>query len=163
MNLPLIDQTLDEAKTTTAVENEIIQEAMQILDRRLFTRDAEIPSSEAAASYLKFKLASEENEVFAVIFLDTKHQTLAFEVLFQGTVDSAVIYPRQIVRRALAHNAAAAIISHNHPSGSSEPSMADIALTRRIKEALQLINVRLVDHFIVGSGIPLSMAEKGLV
>ena len=88
---------------------------------------------------------------------------MAFEILFRGTIDTATIHPRQLIKRAMAHNAAAVIISHNHPSGCTEPSSADIAITKRIREALTLLDVRLIDHFIVGSGTPLSFAERGLI
>jgi len=86
---------------------------------------------------------------------------LAFEALFQGSIDSASVYPRQVVKRALAHNAAALILTHNHPSGVAEPSQADKVLTQRLKEALALVEVRILDHFIIGDGEPLSMAEHG--
>ena len=113
------------------------------------------------ASYLKLHLAQQEHEVFGVIFLDAKHRVLAFEVLFHGSIDGASVYPRQVVKRSLAHNAAAAIFVHNHPSGCTEPSQADRVLTARLKEALALIEVRVLDHFIVGEGHPLSLAEYG--
>jgi DNA repair protein RadC len=96
-----------------------------------------------------------------VLFLDTKHRSLAFEELFQGTLDGAEVYPREVLRRALAHNAAAVIIGHNHPSGNPEPSSADRAVTHRLKQALGLVDIRLLDHFIVGDGVPVSMAARG--
>ena len=162
--MQLTNQTLTEIHASIdAHDNEIVQEALDILDRRLFTRNTPLESAKAVAPYLKLKLAAEEHEVFAVIFLNAKHQPLAFEVLFKGTVDSATVYPRQLVKRAMAHNAAALIISHNHPSGCTEPSSADISLTKRLREALELIDVRLLDHFIVGRGIPFSLAERGLI
>ena len=99
--------------------------------------------------------------MFGCLFLDTRHRMLAFEVLFRGSIDSASVYPRQVVKRALAHNAAAVIFCHNHPSGISEPSQADRTLTRRLIQALDLIEVRVLDHFIVGDGQPLSMVERG--
>lgn len=164
MNLPMIDDAIAEVMTSiTTLENEMIQEALDILDRRLFTTHPVLDSATAVAPYLKLKLAAEEHEVFAAVFLNAKHQPLAFEVLFKGTIDTATVHPRQLVKRAMAHNAAALIISHNHPSGCREPSLADINLTKRLKEALQLIDVRLLDHFIVGSGMPYSLAERGLI
>ncbi|MCY1425563.1 hypothetical protein D9M71_413530 [compost metagenome] len=99
--------------------------------------------------------------MFACLFLDTRHRVLAFEVLFHGSIDGASVYPRQVVKRALAHNAAALILTHNHPSGVAEPSQADRLLTQRLKDALALVDVRVLDHFIVGDGEPLSMAERG--
>jgi len=124
-------------------------------------RDSALESPQAVRDYLKAQLRHEPHELFACLFMDSKHRVLAFEVLFQGTVDGASVYPRQVVKRALAHNAAALILAHNHPSGICEPSHADQQLTQRLKEALALIDVRVLDHFIVGEGEPLSMAERG--
>lgn len=125
------------------------------------TRESALESPQAVRDFLKAKLRHEPHEVFACLFMDTKHRVLAFEVLFHGTIDGASVYPRQVVKRALAHNAAALILTHNHPSGVSEPSQADKILTERLKEALALIDVRILDHFIVGDGEPLSMVEHG--
>lgn len=124
-------------------------------------RDSVLESPQAVRDYLKAQLRHEPHEVFGCLFLDSKHRVLAFEVLFRGTIDSASVYPRQVVKRALSHNAAALILTHNHPSGVSEPSQADRILTQRLKDALGLIDVRVLDHFIVGDGEPLSMAELG--
>ncbi|WP_426683826.1 DNA repair protein RadC [Xanthomonas translucens pv. undulosa] len=115
----------------------------------------------AAGRYFAQRLRARPHEVFAVLFLDTKHRSLAFEELFQGTLDGAEVYPREVLRRALAHNAAAVIIGHNHPSGNPEPSSADRAVTHRLKQALGLVDIRLLDHFIVGDGVPVSMAARG--
>ena len=142
-------------------ENQVIDEALHILDRRLFARGPNLTSPDTVASYLKLHLAQQEHEVFGVIFLDAKHRVLAFEVLFHGSIDGASVYPRQVVKRALAHNAAAVIFCHNHPSGISDPSQADRTLTKRLIQALDLIEVRVLDHFIVGDGQPLSMVERG--
>lgn len=144
-------------------ENRVIDEALHILDRRLFTRGPELTSPDAVASFLKLQLAQQEHEVFGVIFLDAKQRVLAFEILFHGSIDGASVYPRQIVKRSMAHNAAGAIFAHNHPSGCTEPSQADRLLTTRLKEALALIEVRVMDHFIVGEGRPLSFAEHGFL
>ncbi|TBU94828.1 RadC family protein [Stutzerimonas kirkiae] len=126
-------------------------------------RDSALESPQAVRDFLKARLRHEPHEQFACLFLDAKHRVIAFEVLFQGTVDSASVYPRQVIKRALAQNAAALILSHNHPSGITEPSPADRLLTRRLKEALEYVDVRLLDHFIVGDGEPLSMAEYGWI
>lgn len=115
----------------------------------------------AVREYLKSMLRHEPHEVFGCLFLNSKHQVLTFEALFRGSIDSASVHPRQVVKRALAHNAAALILCHNHPSGNTEPSQADRVLTERLQEALELIDVRVLDHFIVGDGEPLSMAEYG--
>ncbi|MBH3439590.1 RadC family protein [Pseudomonas luteola] len=124
-------------------------------------RDSALESPQAVKDYLKARLRHEPHEIFGCLFLDAKHRVLAFEALFHGTIDGASVYPRQVVKRALAHNAAALILTHNHPSGIAEPSQSDRILTQRLKEALSLIDVRVLDHFIVGEGEPLSMAEYG--
>jgi DNA repair protein RadC len=124
-------------------------------------RDSALESPEAVRAYLKSMLRHEEHEVFGCLFLDAKHRPLVFEALFRGSIDSAAIYPRQVVKRALANNAAALILAHNHPSGHCEPSHADRVLTKRLKEALAYVDVRVLDHFIIGEGEPLSMVEYG--
>ncbi|KUM42792.1 RadC family protein [Pseudomonas sp. EpS/L25] len=124
-------------------------------------RDSALESPQQVRDYLKARLRHEPHEIFGCLFLDTRHRVLAFEALFHGTIDGASVYPRQVVKRALAHNAAAVILTHNHPSGVAEPSQADRLLTGRLKEALALVDVRVLDHFIVGDGEPLSMAEYG--
>ena len=124
-------------------------------------RDSALESPQVVRDYLKSLLRHEPHEAFGCLFLDSRHRMLAFEVLFRGSIDSASVYPRQVVKRALAHNAAAVIFCHNHPSGISEPSQADRTLTKRLIQALDLIEVRVLDHFIVGDGQPLSMVERG--
>ena len=124
-------------------------------------RDSALESPQAVRDYLKALLRHEPHEVFGCLFMDSKHRMLAFEVLFRGSIDSASVYPRQVVKRALGHNAAAVIFCHNHPSGITDPSEADRTLTQRLTEALDLIEVRVLDHFIVGEGEPLSMVEHG--
>lgn len=124
-------------------------------------RDSVLESPQAVRDYLKAQLRHQPHEVFGCLFLDSKHRVLAFEVLFHGSIDGASVYPRQVVKRALAHNAAALILTHNHPSGVAEPSHADRVLTQRLQEALALVEVRVLDHFVVGDGEPLSMAEYG--
>ena len=114
-------------------------------------------------NYLKAMLRHEPHEVFACLFLDSRHRVLAFEILFRGSIDTTSVHPRQVVKRALAHNAAALILCHNHPSGNAEPSPADRALTKRLQETMELVDVRVLDHFIVGDGDPLSMAEYGWI
>jgi DNA repair protein RadC len=138
----------------------VLEMARRHLAERL-KRDSALESPQAVRDYLKAQLRHELHEVFGCLFLDTKHRVLAFEVLFHGSIDGASVYPRQVVKRALAHNAAAVILTHNHPSGVAEPSQADHQLTRRLTDALALVEVRVLDHFIVGDGEPLSMAEYG--
>lgn len=141
-----------------------LQAVMEMSRRHLagqLRRDSALQSPRAVRDYLKAQLRHEPHEVFACLFLDTKHRMLGFEALFRGTIDNTSVYPRQVVKRALAHNAAALILCHNHPSGVSEPSQADVRLTHQLREALRVVDVRLLDHFIVGDGEPLSMAEQG--
>jgi DNA repair protein RadC len=112
---------------------------------------------------LKLKLGKYEWEVFACLFLDNRHRVLAFEEMFRGTLDGASVHPREVVRAALKHNAAAVILAHNHPSGTAEPSAADHNITRQLRDALQLIGVHVLDHLVIGSGEPTSMAARGLI
>ena len=113
--------------------------------------------------FLSACLRRHEHEVFACLFLDNRHRLIRFEELFHGTVNGASVYPREIAKRALHHNAAAIIIAHNHPSGVAEPSQADRAITTRIRDAMALIDVRLMDHFVVGDGEVVSFAERGWI
>ncbi len=117
----------------------------------------------AAGRYFSQRLRHRSQEVFAVLYLDNRHRALAFEELSTGTVDSAEVHPREVVRQALAHNAAALIIGHNHPSGNPEPSAADRAITERLRQALALVGIRLLDHFVIGDGAPVSLAARGWV
>ena len=111
--------------------------------------------------YLQQRLRAYPYEVFACLFLDNKHRMIAFDELFRGTIDSANVYPREVVKQALAHNAAAVIFAHNHPSGIAEPSMADYAITERLKSALSTVDIRVLDHIVIGDGEVVSFAELG--
>ena len=113
--------------------------------------------------YLQAHLGHYPYEVFAVLFLDNRHRVIAYEELFRGTIDGASVHPREVVRRALAHNAAALILAHNHPSGVSEPSQADRQITLRLRDALALVDVRVLDHLVVGDVECTSLAERGLL
>lgn len=126
-------------------------------------RGAPLESPQATEQYLKSMLRDQPHEVFACLFLDTRHRVIAFEELFHGTIDGATVYPRVVAEKALTHGAAALIVAHNHPSGVCEPSLADQAITRRLKEALALLDIRLLDHFVIGDGTPVSMAERGMI
>jgi DNA repair protein RadC len=117
----------------------------------------------ATQEYLSARLKALEHEVFCCLCLDKRHRLVHFEELFRGTIDGASVHPREIVKLALKHNAAALIIAHNHPSGIAEPSHADEHITQRIKEALALVDIRLLDHIIVGDGSSVSLAERGLL
>ncbi|AXJ07717.1 hypothetical protein CFN16_27345 [Pseudomonas fluorescens] len=120
-----------------------------------------LENPQVVRDYLKAMLRHEPHEVFGCLFLDSKHQVLTFETLFRGSIDNTAVHPREVVKRSLANNAAAVILCHNHPSGNTDPSQADRLLTKRLQKALELIDVRVLDHFIVGDGEPLSMAECG--
>jgi DNA repair protein RadC len=122
-----------------------------------------LTSSAITVQYLQSKLAMKEHEVFSCIFLNSQHQVLACEDLFTGTIDSTSVYPREVVKRVLHHNAAAVILSHNHPSGVPEPSQADQTITKRLQEALKLIDVRVLDHLVIGGADTVSFAERGLL
>ncbi len=113
--------------------------------------------------YLQLLLGGRQQEVFLVLFLDTQHRVIAAEEMFHGTLNQTSVYPREVVKRALAHNAAAVILAHNHPSGVAEPSQSDRLLTDALKQALNLVDVRVLDHFVVALGNTLSFAEKGLI
>ena len=126
-------------------------------------RGATLTDPAAAGRHFAQHLRGLPHEVFAAMFLDTRHRSIAFEELFRGTIDGAEVHPREVVRRALAHNAAAVIVGHNHPSGCAEPSAADRAVTTRLKQALALVDIRLLDHFVIGDGAPVSMAARGWV
>ncbi len=131
--------------------------------RECLERGDVLSSPEDTRNFLMSELSGRAYEVFACLFLDNKHRVIKFEELFYGTIDGASVYPREVVRRALQHNAAALILAHNHPSGIAEPSQADIAITRKLKEAMSLIDVRVLDHLVIGDGYSVSLAERGLV
>lgn len=147
----------------TPDEDQIIEQALVILEQRVFTRGPSLQSPEDVRNFLQLKIAAQPHEVFGAVFLDSKHQVLAYEPLFQGTIDSASVYPRVVLKRCMDHNAAALVLCHNHPSGCTEPSTADETLTQRLKEVLGQVDIRLLDHFIIGKGDPYSFAEHGLI
>ena len=116
-----------------------------------------------SGDYLRARLRDLPYEVFGCLYLDNRHRVLAFEELFRGTVDGASVHPREVVRACLKHNACAVIFAHNHPSGVAEPSAADRAITHELRDALQLVGVRVLDHLVIGHGEPVSMASRGLL
>jgi DNA repair protein RadC len=141
-------------------------QVMEAAAKYLFTdlqRGEPLESPEQTEKFLFAKLSTEPMEVFCVLFLDTRHRIICFEKLFTGTIDGATVYPRVVAKRALDHGAAAVILAHNHPSGVSEPSQADQAITRRLKDAMTLLDIRLLDHFVIGGGKPVSMAQRGMI
>ena len=145
-----------------ATADQILEAARQAIEHKM-QRGASFSSPVAVKEYLSAKLAGFEHEVFAVLFLDTQHRLIEYSELFRGTIDSASVYPRELVKEALRLNAAAVIVSHNHPSGNPEPSGADKVLTQRLREALALVDVRTLDHIIVAGGSTISFAERGLI
>ncbi len=126
-----------------------------------FVKDQELFHIAAAKQYLRSKLHDYEHEVFACLFLDSRHRLIKFVELFRGTINQAVVHPREVIKQSLHYNAASVIISHNHPSGDPNPSVDDLELTQKIKEALYMVEIKLLDHIIVGSGEPVSCAELG--
>jgi DNA repair protein RadC len=144
----------------------VLKAALELGARHLaagLERGQALTEPRAAGRYFAQRLRAMPQEVFACLFLDNRHRAIAFEELFRGTIDGAQVHPREVVRRCIAHNAAAVMFGHNHPSGVAEPSAADRAITRRLVDALALIEVRVLDHFIVGDGDPTSFAERGLL
>ncbi|MDW2983161.1 MAG: DNA repair protein RadC [Rhodanobacter sp.] len=143
-----------------------IAAALELARRSLAEQLREQPSlgnPRDSGDYLSARLRHLPYEVFGCLYLDNRHRVLAFEELFRGTIDGASVHPREVVRACLAHNACAVIFAHNHPSGVAEPSAADRAITRELRDALQLIGVRVLDHLVIGSGEPVSMAARGLI
>jgi DNA repair protein RadC len=122
-----------------------------------------LDSPKATSDYLTARLAQREYEVFTLIYLDTRHRLIACDDLFRGTTDGASVHPREVVKEALRHNAAAVILCHNHPSGVAEPSHADELITRRLREALALVDIRVLDHLIIAGGDTMSFAQRGLL
>lgn len=143
-------------------DDQIIGVAIEILRKRIQPRDA-MSSPAAVKSFLVLRAADLDVEHFGVMFLDAQNRVITTETMFTGTLTQTSVYPREVVRRALALNAASVILTHNHPSGDVQPSRADEALTQTLKAALALIDVRVLDHVITGGASSLSMAEKGLI
>ena len=145
-----------------ATEEEILAAARNILARHV-RRGRAISSPRHTRDYLRLELATLEHEVFAILFLDNRHRVIEFVPLFRGTVDGASVHPREVVKEALARNAAAVILAHNHPSGVAEPSQADELITTRVRDALALVDIRVLDHFVVTGDTVVSFAERGLL
>lgn len=153
---------LADGTTRPATGDEIIAAARESISHR-FRRGSALTSPKATRDYLVLKLGSREFESFCVIFLDNRHRVIEFVELFRGTIDGASVHPREVVKEALRRNAAAVILAHPHPSGVCEPSQADEFITRRLKDALQLVDIRVLDHLIVAGGETVSLAEKGML
>jgi DNA repair protein RadC len=143
-----------------------LQAVLELASRHLLStlqRDDALTSPDHTRRYLSNRLRGRRQEVFACLFLDNRNRVLTYEELFYGTIDGASVHPREVVSRCLDHNAAAVILAHNHPSGVAEPSRADEQITRRLQQALELVEVRLLDHMIIGDGEITSLAERGIL
>jgi DNA repair protein RadC len=143
-----------------------LQAALELGRRYLqskLSREHALNDPKDTAAFLKSRLCGYQHEVFACLFLDNRHRLICFEELFTGTIDGASVYPREVVKRALFHNAAALILAHNHPSGIAEPSQADQNITQQLKKSLALVDIRVLDHFVIGENEPISFAERGLI
>ena len=143
------------------LDSDVIAEAIQILHRQLRENGVGLSSPMTVRNYLMLNLANLEHEVFTCLFLDVKNRLIAAEELFRGSLTSASVYPREVVKTALKYNAASVLLAHNHPSGSKEPSTADHSLTRVLKDSLKMVDVRVLDHFIVAGKDIYSFAENG--
>lgn len=144
-------------------EQRAVQRAIRILEEEMRKEGAALTSPGAVRDFLKLQLAHREFEVFCALWLDAQHRVMKFEEMFRGTLTQTSVYPREVVRAALRTNAAAVIFAHNHPSGVAQPSQADELLTRNLKEALSLVDVKVLDHFIVAGVAAVSFAERGLI
>ncbi|AHG20658.1 DNA repair protein RadC [Chania multitudinisentens RB-25] len=142
-------------------EQHIITQAIGLLERELQVRTVVLTKPDAVRSYLRLQLERQDRELFMVMYLDSQHRLIACETPFTGTLASVNVYPREIVKQALAYNAAAVILAHNHPSGLAEPSQADRYVTDRLNAALALIDVCVLDHIVLGHGEAVSFAERG--
>ncbi len=143
-------------------DEEIIAQALKIISRK-FRRGSQLNDLEATKHFLQLKLADRRNEVFGCILLDNRHRIIAIRELFSGSINGTNVYPRVVVQQALEENAAAVIFFHNHPSGVSEPSTADKSITKKLKEILAIVDIRVLDHMVVGAGEVTSFAEEGLM
>jgi len=149
----------DRSATQLRISYELVRRQL----KQSLQRGVSLTSPAETMEYLQTVLRDRKREIFTCLFLDTRHRVIAAEDLFQGSIDGACVYPRVVAERALKLSAAAVIVAHNHPSGVSEPSLADQAITRRLKDALLLLEIRLLDHFVVGDGPPVSMASRGML
>ncbi|MFN1533571.1 RadC family protein [Vibrio jasicida] len=147
--------------TSSLTDNQVLEQAAEIIAKRYLRGDI-FTSPTDTKTFLTYKLGNYDREVFALLLLDNQHRLIEFNELFFGTIDSASVYPREVVKLALERNAAAVIFAHNHPSGDATPSQADKRITSRLKDALALIDVRVLDHFVVGENC-VSFAEKGWI
>lgn len=163
MNQPqlVVLPTPKRGRRTVSEEDQIIEQALTILARRLRKPGVVLGSPAVVREYLRLHSGALEHEVFSVLYLDVKNRVIAIEELFRGTLTHTSVYPREVVKAAIRHNAACVIVSHNHPSGVADPSNADLLLTSTLTQALALVDVRLLDHIVVAGECTHSMAEHG--
>ena len=153
----------DPPEYVVSTDDAIIKQALTILEGRLRAPGIQLTSPSASRDFLTLKLAELPHEVFVCLWLDGQNRLIEYSELFRGTLTQTSIYPREVVKEALRHNAGAVIFAHNHPSGNQEPSPADLAITRRLKEALALVEVRVIDHLVIGGTQSVSLAERGIL
>jgi len=161
-----VDQEVAASRGVSSAAFATLQAALELTRRHyeeLMMSGPALTNPRATRDYLRVRLRDLGHEVFGVIYLDNRNRVIKFVELFRGTIDGATVHPREVVKNALAHNAAAVILTHNHPSGVAEPSQADELITRRIKEALATGDIRVLDHLVVGDGHVESFAERGLL
>jgi DNA repair protein RadC len=144
-------------------KDEVIAAAIRFVEEKATYTETALTSPSATKDLLRLRIADREREIFCVLYLNSQHMLIEVEELFQGTIDGAAVYPREIAKAALAHNAAAVILGHNHPSGITEPSSADRRITERITSSLGLLDIRVLDHVIVSTSESFSFAEEGLL
>jgi DNA repair protein RadC len=149
-------------KPTQDADDEIVAQAFDILTRRI-TRGAALHSPADTRRFLTLRLSGLQHEVFGCVYLDNRHRLIEVADLFRGTIDGAAVHPREVLKEALRHNAAAVILYHNHPSGVPEPSHADELITVRLRDALALVDIRVLDHIIVAGALTTSLAERGIL
>jgi len=151
------------AALTEGARDAVIHHALRIMESRLQAPGAALTSPAAVRDYLRLRLANAEHEIFVVLFLTAQNAVIACEEMFRGTLTQTSVYPREVVKAALKHNAAAVIFAHPHPSGVAEPSRADELLTQALKQALALVDIRTLDHFVIAADKVTSFAERGLI
>jgi DNA repair protein RadC len=149
-------------ETRPASGEEILRTAREIMSRKV-RRGTSMTSPKVVRDFLTIRLGTYEHETFCVLLLDSRHRLIEFVELFRGTIDGASVHPREVVKLALAKNAAAVLVAHPHPSGVAEPSQADELITQRLKAALELVQIRLLDHIVVAGGVAVSLAERGVL
>lgn len=149
------------ARELAPADQQAVREALTLLEGQLREPGTSFTSSHAVRDWLRLQLAALEREALSVLWLDNQHRLLAHDTLFLGTINSITVHPREVVKSGLKNNAAAAVLAHNHPSGKAEPSQADRLITERLKQALDLVDIRLLDHLVVGGMDIVSFAERG--